>query len=391
MATERHGPIEAKKTEVPSSPGQATRTQADPRQNQPPSTTPHKSTGAGSLFLIDSTYKTDAEGSNIEGPEKRTLIARLRLAAGLSVRPLETTCKYQVPSIIVPLNEYERGYGRVAGFEDCDPCFLVYRKFGWLHNRLLLHLQDELQVLEEELLRFDRDEAINSNPVLQRCRRKDDGRPESKRLTMLKLIKETLGEYDEILFRLQKLHAIKRPTMRHQAGLYQKLCKNLVTTETKWARHIGDLAALAPDAEHGWFNDFLEDILSKISKKALVTIFRTKEQKIKTGSDPDLILVSPTRFDALLRAFLTLFAAVLLLVPVLILFKLQPESASQVKSRSKYQVLTIFLFTLIASASCSIFTKARKQEVFTATAAYCAVLVVFLGNTSQVMIGSSGS
>lgn len=71
----------------------------------------------------------------------------------------------------------------------------MYRKFGWLHNRLLLHLQDELQVLEEELLRFDRDEAINSNPVLQRCRRKDDGRPESKRLTMLKLIKETLGEY----------------------------------------------------------------------------------------------------------------------------------------------------------------------------------------------------
>lgn len=58
--------------------------------------------------------------------------------------------------------------------------------------------------------------------------------------------------------------------MRHQAGLYQKLCENLVTTETKWARHIGDLAALAPDAEHGWFNDFLEDILSKISKKALV-------------------------------------------------------------------------------------------------------------------------
>ena len=120
-------------------------------------------------------------------------------------------------------------------------------------------------------------------------------------------------------------------------------------------------------------------------------IFRTEEQKIKTGTDPTLNLVSPTRFDVLLRAILTLLAAVLLLVPVLILFELQPENASQVKSRSKYQVLTIFLFTLIASASCSIFTKARKQEVFTATAAYCAVLVVFLGNTSQVMVVSSGS
>ena len=117
--------------------------------------------------------------------------------------------------------------------------------------------------------------------------------------------------------------------------------------------------------------------------------FRTKEQKIKTGTQPYLSLVSPARFDALLRAILTIFAAASLLIPVLIMFELQPENQSQAKSRSKYQVLTIFLFTMAASAFCSIFTKARKQEVFTATAAYCAVLVVFLGNTSQVMLGSN--
>lgn len=58
--------------------------------------------------------------------------------------------------------------------------------------------------------------------------------------------------------------------MRNQASLYQRLLQNLVVTEVKWARHTEDLAALAPDAEHGWFNDFLEDMLSKISKKALV-------------------------------------------------------------------------------------------------------------------------
>ena len=101
------------------------------------------------------------------------------------------------------------------------------------------------------------------------------------------------------------------------------------------------------------------------------TVFHTKEQKIKTGSDPYLVLVSPARFDALIRAMLTLFAAIPLLVPVLILFELQPANPSRVRSRSKFQVLTIFVSTLIASASCSIFTKARKQEVFTATAAYC--------------------
>ena len=53
-------------------------------------------------------------------------------------------------------------------------------------------------------------------------------------------------------------------------SLYHRLLKNLVVTEVKWVRHTEDLAALAPDSEHGWFNDFLEDMLSRISKKALV-------------------------------------------------------------------------------------------------------------------------
>lgn len=87
------------------------------------------------------------------------------------------------------------GYGRLAAFEDCDPCFLIYRKFGWLHNRLLLHLQDELQVLEEQLEKFDKDEAVDSKPIYQRSRRRDYHRPDSKRAVMLKLIKEKLEEY----------------------------------------------------------------------------------------------------------------------------------------------------------------------------------------------------
>ena len=113
-------------------------------------------------------------------------------------------------------------------------------------------------------------------------------------------------------------------------------------------------------------------------------LFRTPEQKIKTGSLPHLNLVSPERFDAFLRAILTFLAANLLLVPVIILFELQPTNKAQIKSQGRFQILVVFLFTLAFSACCSIFTKARKQEVFTATAAYSAVLVVFLGNTSTI-------
>lgn len=123
---------------------------------------------------------------------------------------------------------------------------------------------------------------------------------------------------------------------------------------------------------------------------SLKKMFRSDEQEKVTGSMKYLNLVSPKRFDILLKALLAVIASLLLLVPVILLFKLQPTQPSQVKGfRSWGQIFVVFFFTLAFSAACSIFTKARKQEVFTATAAYSAVLVVFLGNTSQMLACSN--
>lgn len=68
MATEKHRPIEGEKAEVPNtnSPDQATRTQADPRQIQPPSKTTISSTEAGTPLLSDSAYIVDSEKSDTE-------------------------------------------------------------------------------------------------------------------------------------------------------------------------------------------------------------------------------------------------------------------------------------------------------------------------------------
>ncbi len=111
-------------------------------------------------------------------------------------------------------------------------------------------------------------------------------------------------------------------------------------------------------------------------------LFRNKEQRTKTGG-ADLRLVAANRLDILVRTVLTLVAALLLLIPVAVLFALQPTSRADFRRKVIYQLLNVFVFTMLFSASCSIFTKARRQEVFAATAAYSAVLVVFLGNTSN--------
>ena len=86
----------------------------------------------------------------------------------------------------------------MAAYEDCDPCFSIYRKFGWLHSRILLHLQDELVDLEDQLEDLDKWEAVSGNPIKLLCRRLDDAAPEnSVRRKLLKECHEKLDQYGE--------------------------------------------------------------------------------------------------------------------------------------------------------------------------------------------------
>ena len=116
----------------------------------------------------------------------------------------------------------------------------------------------------------------------------------------------------------------------------------------------------------------------------------TKEQRLQASKEV-IQFTSPARRDVLLRVILTVLASVLLLVPVLILCELQPSSPSEVKLKSSLQTLIGFLFTLIFSASCSTFTRARRLEVFSTIVAYYTILVIFLGNTSTVIVANSQS
>ncbi|KAL8759154.1 MAG: hypothetical protein Q9199_000974 [Rusavskia elegans] len=311
----------------------------------------------------------------------------VRSCTSCRLRPLLPQSIVTLHPDIIPVDHYIVGYPKIAAFANADPSFLIYRKFGWLHNRLLLYLQDELVALEYKLNKLDQRTFTHDNEVKLKSRREDFNNPGLRRDT-IKQIAEKLKEYDEHLLRFQKIQAMRRPTVRNQTSLYNFIhqTRSLLDSEAKWIREGTDLAAVAREEEHGWFNGFLEDILHKISPRATQAIFRTNDQKITTGHEK-VFLISPFRLDVFLRVVLTILAAVLLLLPVVILFELQPTEASQIRRKGGFQILTIFLFTLLFSASCSVFTKAKRQEVFTATAAYCAVLVVFLGSKMNTDAG----
>ena len=72
------------------------------------------------------------------------------------------------------------------------------------------------------------------------------------------------------MFLSRDVHTLKRPSKRNQGSLYQQVKTNIVDSENQWILRSNDLAALAHDTEHGWFNVQVEDWLNRLSRPLLL-------------------------------------------------------------------------------------------------------------------------
>lgn len=83
-----------------------------------------------------------------------------------NVRP--SLCKWHPILKWILVEEYVRGYPRLAAFESSEPSFSLYRKFKYLHSRVLLELQHEIQCLESDLTSMDEmDYSNGKQDILQ--------------------------------------------------------------------------------------------------------------------------------------------------------------------------------------------------------------------------------
>ncbi|KAL8742151.1 MAG: hypothetical protein Q9190_005319 [Brigantiaea leucoxantha] len=101
------------------------------------------------------------------------------------------------PKILQRIDDHPEGYPQLAAFINSDDNFLMCRKFGFLHNRVLLYRQDELVELERDLVEMDELDK-DEDPRALKSRQHDNGRdlPLTRR-TLINRIDEKLKEYDE--------------------------------------------------------------------------------------------------------------------------------------------------------------------------------------------------
>ncbi|TVY12821.1 hypothetical protein LARI1_G008946 [Lachnellula arida] len=287
------------------------------------------------------------------------------------------------------VEQYPQGYPRLAAFLDSDENFMIYRRFGYLHARLLLYKQDELRAFEKQLDRMDRKDAYPGTQRFLQCRESDDYRVQpvgKSRKELLRKIENTIVEYDQLLFNAQRLTSSNRPAQRDHNSVIRFIYNTqpLVQGESEFVHNNEDMITLRPGRESTWFDSFVEDILIRLPWRPVKYIFCLKEAAEKT-TDENIRYFTKSRVDRLVSSLVFLTLILMLILPVYILYHIG-RTIYDIKSQGTVEAVCIsilLVFTLLFSAILALFTKAKRHEILGAATAYCAILVVFLGNFSN--------
>ncbi|KAH7065541.1 hypothetical protein B0J12DRAFT_39630 [Macrophomina phaseolina] len=365
------------------------------------------------VIEIDPEYESGSAGSPRSRPEERTAAAQTqqarrddagstqrtgllpKVAAALGLGP-EPELDGRFKDLKVKrLVDYPDGYPQYAAFLNTDANFRIYRRFGTLRNRVMLHRQFELAELEKRLDRLD---ELDDTPERRRrlsSIRFDKAQQDSERNGLIEEIDSKLEHYDALLARERDSLAMDTPTRRNHRNLVNYVWnkRKIAKSEIELLNRIDDFVILSKDQDSP-FHAFLENVLSQIffllaaskfapsegislsTKPALQRIFvsETQKEKARGAERTRISLFSKTRINMLIQLIVALITLTLLVVPVCLLFDMDLTD--------KAKVVIVVVFVLVFPVSILFFATPRPHELFAATAAYTAVLVVFLSNVT---------
>ncbi|PSN60376.1 hypothetical protein BS50DRAFT_506667, partial [Corynespora cassiicola Philippines] len=255
------------------------------------------------------------------------------------------------------VESFRPGYPRLAAFFNSDRTLCAFKKFGRLHARTLLYKQDEILELQEQLDELD----SNEKTAYFLYTRRQDRNVERQDL-MLK-IGGKLAEYNTLLEGYYRHLERRRPQESQLQSISNWLEGNkpIVPAESAAYTDWEDLVSPHNPSDYGGLERLLESCAIVLKKQG-----RDQEK----SDDDHIIHYSADRVATISRFLTALLAVATLTIPIAVLYSIE-------KMESRLWVIVIFT-AIFSGALCM--TQTRNFEIFSATAAYCAVMVVFVAN-----------
>ncbi|OQN98126.1 hypothetical protein B0A48_15958 [Cryoendolithus antarcticus] len=289
------------------------------------------------------------------------------------------------------------GYARLAAFRCSDHNLMQYRSFSYLYARLLLRLQYNLVELERELDTFDNfdDTAVGGSKRKLYCVSSDDIEQCSDtsanfpflrtRLQLFEALKIMWVQYD-VLLKSKRMALLQQPSDRDWEGARDWIMDNkpLVNRERDFILRKEDIVTLRSGRDGAVFEGLVMRTLHRVNKflqrrcgcRLVQRIFITPGLKVETANKLDFYY-APNRVSKLVNGIVVVTIFTLLVTPVVVLYRL----AGMATEAAPFEGIGLLIvFTMLFGMALSDMTKATRHELFAASAAYCAVLVVFISN-----------
>ncbi|KAH5099394.1 hypothetical protein HBI21_054020 [Parastagonospora nodorum] len=260
------------------------------------------------------------------------------------------------------------GYPSLAAFiaSDRDRTTLIYKRFDELAARNLLHLQSELADLHAQQRAFD-EEDLTADLETKQCARNwesfkkaaamGDNRQKERWALMLR-IRETMQEYREALLFESTLAALSRPSKGIMCA-FREVFNNQTDGRGEPFPTLGGASLSQP-----WEAMETGDRLTDFAHEHLAFLFPDRKRARK-----GIAYASDRAISSFVAWFSTFLAALLLIGAIVVLYTVHSPD---------WRLGLIATFTTLFAGSVGLLTNARRAELFAATAAYAAVLVVFV-------------
>ncbi|KIM98467.1 hypothetical protein OIDMADRAFT_181832, partial [Oidiodendron maius Zn] len=268
---------------------------------------------------------------------------------------------------------FPSGFPRAAAFLNHTNNFTMFRRFGRVHCRLLLHLQAEITVLEKKLDILDQqDEQTGKYYRLKRCSWDPSWNADQKEL--LEELKQKVTEYDELLTKDQTLRAFEHPPRHSYFHVFDWFfgTKALDFGHYEFVNHPDDMVYSSDVTRNvDGFDRYVEKYCSRWPSSPIWSCLHLqRRRKTPSKMNEDIFLFSKARILLLAKLIAVLISVISLLLPVFLL--------AVVPMERKVATTLVLIFVLAFALLLSLFVGANAKAVFLASCAYCAVLVTFL-------------
>ena len=199
----------------------------------------------------------------------------------------------QIDAHQIAVDDHPNGYPRLAALLNSDENFLICRKYGFLHNRVLLYRQDELRELEEQLLAVDKVAEKQNDGTLE-CRVRGE-RCSGQQRDLMNRIDDKLREYNDIVQRTRAFASLQKATPRNHKSVCNWLnhAAPLVKEEAETFDKDRDFVALVDAKEGSWFDGAVETALSRFGGK-FTRVFLISPSALPHPSNPSSKCLSPS-------------------------------------------------------------------------------------------------